>query len=309
MASRPTFFERLKRAILCSADEEVNQDTGQELCQGIQSDHELSSTDKATRETLHHGKRPRSLKKQTSQQAEQRNILVFPLLGEKIKSCSIIANHILQEERIEPLEISTTFAVALPNCEVTLDSKSYSFTVATVIGGGKINVEEIMRDAADTVPRYAKGLHLVIFVTSSSSLLNRDDAKKHRSSVIENSSLMDKEYPSSNDDDDDEVAVVDDSNEYTIQYFFPKVQSISLLVIIRDDDSVTDESLIHAFKSNCGSYKMKKGIIPVSLDKDDTNNGKIKEDDEGKLLNLICHCCKHIIPNQKVFPSAYLSTL
>lgn len=303
MASRPTLFERLKRAILCSADEEVNQDTGQET----QSDHKLSSADKATRETLHDGKRPRSLKKQTSQQAEQRNILVFPLLGEKIKSCSIIANHILQEERFEPLEISTTFAVALPNCEVTLDSKSYSFTVATVVGGGKINVEEIMRDAADTVPRYVKGLHLVIFVTSSSSLLNRDDAKKHRSSVIENSSLMDKEYPSSNDDD--EVAVVDDSNEYTIQYFSPKVQSISLLVIIRDDDSVTDESLIHAFKSNCESYKMKKGIIPVSLDKDDTNNGKIKEDDEGKLLNLICHCCKHIIPNQKVFPSAYLSTL
>lgn len=279
-----TFSGRLKRALLC---------TGGETNEGTSNGASLESGSMATRQ-----------KKQTISQDMIRNILVLPLLPtcKSISSCSMIVNHILREERLEAQDIKASFAVGLPNCETSHGNKTYSFNIATIVGGGRINIREIIKDAADTVPRYAKGLHLIIFVVLASSLIDDEgsifDPERYRFSII--SSLT---------DDMSLCAEATKRTEYTTQHFPPIVQSISLLAIIKDDESDDIEETIYNFQNNSNSFEMKKGIIPVSFTEDDfklagtakvTCDEKTKED-EAKLLNVICHQCKNVVSCKKVF--------
>ena len=94
--------------------------------------------------------------------------------------------------------------------------------------------------------------------------------------------------------------------------YSPDSQSVSLLVITGYDSKMSDETkeeLVEKYREMCGSYQMKKGIIPVCFAKDDfiflfgplkrIRERKIKED-EDQLLSLICDQCDKMVPVEKM---------
>lgn len=187
----------------------------------------------------------------------------------------IVANHIVKKERefqITGRRTSFTSAKVSFDYEVTHNDETYSFNIGYVRQSREIKINDngLINNLAHEIPRYVAGLHLVIFVTSCT-----------KSSTI---------------------------TESIIKYFPPEAQSISLLVVTQcnRDKNMSDKErkdIIEEFDACCGSYKMKKGIIPVCFrDGDFHLSGprkgfharRIREDEE-ILRNLIINQCEEMV--------------
>ena len=193
----------------------------------------------------------------------------------------IVANHIVKEEGEFGLRNSMmtiyTSAEVLFDYEVTRNDETYSFNIGYVRQGREIEINDngLINILAREIPRYVVGLHLVIFVTSCT-----------------------KSIP---------------VTESIIKYFPPEAQSISLLVVTQcnRDKNMSDKErkdIIDEFDGWCGSYKMKKGIIPVCFrDGDFHLSGprkgfharRIREDEE-ILLDLIINQCEEMVPVKSI---------
>ena len=192
----------------------------------------------------------------------------------------IVANHIVKKERefgLRPMLTTYTNAEVLFDYEVTHNDETYSFNIGYVRQSREIEINDngLINILAHEIPRYVAGLHLVIFVTSCT-----------------------KSIP---------------VTESIIKYFPPEAQSISLLVVTQcnRDKNMSDKErrdIIEEFDAWCGSYKMKKGIIPVCFcDGDFHLSGprkgfharRIKEDEE-ILRDLIINQCEEMVPVKSI---------
>ena len=193
----------------------------------------------------------------------------------------IVANHIVKKEgefglRKSMMTIYTSAEISF-DYEVTLNDETYSFNIGYVRQSReiKINNNGLMDVLADEIPRYVAGLHLVIFVTSCT-----------------------KSIP---------------VTESIIKYFPPEAQSISSLVVTQcnRDKNMSDKerrSIIEEFDACCGSYKMKKGIIPVCFHDGDFHlsgprkgfHGRRIREDEEILLDLIINQCEEMVPVKSI---------
>ena len=193
----------------------------------------------------------------------------------------IVANHIVKEEGEFGLRNSMmtiyTSAEVLFDYEVTRNDETYSFNIGYVRQGREIEINDngLINILAREIPRYVVGLHLVIFVTSCTK------------SIPVTKSII-KRFP-------------------------PEAQSISLLVVTQcnRDKNMSDKErkdIIDEFDGWCGSYKMKKGIIPVCFrDGDFHLSGprkgfharRIREDEE-ILLDLIINQCEEMVPVKSI---------
>ena len=192
----------------------------------------------------------------------------------------IVANHIVKKEGefgLRPMLTTYTNAEVLFDYEVTHNDETYSFNIGYVRQSREIEINNngLMDVLADEIPRYVAGLHLVIFVTSC------------RKSIPVTESI--------------------------IKYFPPEAQSISLLVVTQcnRDKNMSDKErryIIDKFDAWCGSYKMKKGIIPVCFRDGDFHlsgprkgfHGRRIREDEEILLDLIINWCEEMVPVKSI---------
>ena len=203
-----------------------------------------------------------------------------------IEDSFIVANHIVKKEMFSVIVLENSPAritnpVVSFDHEVTHNDETYSFNIGYVRVSpflGYQNDDRLMDHLAYEIPRYVAGLHLVIFVTSCTK------------SIPVTKSII-KRFP-------------------------PEAQSISLLVVTQcnRDKNMSDKErkdIIEEFDAWCGSYKMKKGIIPVCFRDDDFHLSgprkrfharRIREDEE-ILHDLIINQCEEMVPVKSILIS------
>ena len=287
LAMARAFLQWLNRVVVGEPEErneEATQETNDMNTQQASSEEPVKQKDSDKQEEVPDTNQPVPKK--------EYNILIIPTT---VTDCSgyferdyndtsledsfIVANHIVKKEGefgLKDLSIYTS-AEVLFDYEVTHNDETYSFNIGYVkqSDGIKINNNGLMNHLAYEIPRYVAGLHLVIFVTSCTK------------SIPVTESIM--------------------------KYFPPEAQSISLLVVTQcnRDKNMSDKErkdIIEEFDAWCGSYKMKKGIIPVCFrDSDFHLSGprkgfharRIKEDEE-ILRNLIINQCEEMVPVESI---------
>ena len=206
-------------------------------------------------------------------------------------STGFVSDHILKEERFRRFSLSlmaTTLRKEYDKGNVVHKTKTYNFNIYR-------SIDQRLGALKEDVQRYFKNVHCIVFVV--------DEKERH--------CQYNEEYM-----DDLKIYGVEEDEEPHLKiiskFFSPETQSVSLLVITGYDSKTSDETkkdLVEKYREMCGSYQMKKGIIPVCFAKDDFDlppgplkhirERKIKED-EDQLLSLICDQCDKMVPVKKV---------
>ena len=206
-------------------------------------------------------------------------------------STGFVSDHILKGERFRRYSLSlmaTTLRKEHEEGNVVHKTKTYNFNIYRSIYQGLGALKEDVR-------RYFKDVHCIVFVV--------DEKERHREY---NEEYMDNlKIHGVEEDEEPHLKII--SN-----FFSPETQSVSLLVITGYDSKMSDETkkdLVEKYRGMCGSYQMKKGIIPACFAKDDFDlppgllkrirEKKIKEN-EDQLLSLICDQCDKMVPVEKM---------
>ena len=230
-----------------------------------------------------------------SDEKKQINVIVVGMGSfSDCHSTSFVSNHILKERRFTDLSFFASLASTLPLKEeyeegnVVHKTRTYNFNIYR-------NVDKGFGALKEDVRRYFKDLHCIVFVV--------DEKERHREYNEENQDFL--QIHGVEEDEEPHLNIIHEN-------FSPETQSVSLLVITGYDSKASDETkedLVEKYREMCGSYQMKKGIIPVCFAKDDFNlppgplkrihERKIKED-EDQLLSLICDQCDEMVPVEKV---------
>ena len=223
--------------------------------------------------------------------SDEKNVIVVGMgLYSDCISTSFVSNHILKEKRFRrffPLE-ETIRSMEYGEDDVVHKTRTYNIKIYRSIDQGFGGLKEDVR-------RYFKDVHCIMFVV--------DEKERHHDceyGFIGNLKIHGaKEY--------------EEPHFNIISNFFSlETQSVSLLIITGYDSKTSDETkedLVEKYRGMCGSYQMKKGIIPVCFAKDDFDlppgplkrirERKIKED-EDQLLSLICDQCDEMVPVEKM---------
>ena len=207
-------------------------------------------------------------------------------------STSFVSDHILKEKRFRrysPSSKATVRSMEYDEGNVVHKTRTYNIKIYRSVdlqGFGALK---------EDVQRYFKDLHCIVFVV--------DEKERHREYNEEKSNNL-KIY-GVKEDEEPHLNII--HKDYS-----PDSQSVSLLVITGYDSKTSDETkedLVEKYREMCGSYQMKKGIIPVCFAKDDfglppgplkrIRERKIKED-EDQLLSLICDQCDEMVPVKKM---------
>ena len=207
-------------------------------------------------------------------------------------STGFVSDHILKGNKFRRFSLSimeSTLRKEYDKGNVVHKTKTYNFNIYR-------SIEQRFGALKEDVQRYFKNVHCIVFVV--------DEKERH--------CQYNEEYM-----DDLKIYGVEEDEEPHLKiisnFFSPETQSVSLLVITGYDSKTSDETkkdLVEKYREMCGSYQMKKGIIPVCFAKDDfdlppdgplkrTRERKIKED-EDQLLSLICDQCDKMVPVKKV---------
>ena len=206
-------------------------------------------------------------------------------------STGFVSNHILKKRRFNSLPLGGSLLIMEhEEGNVVHKTRTYNFNIyRSILQGLGAGLKEDVR-------RYFKDVHCIMFVV--------DEKERHREYIKEYMGFL--KICGVEKDEEPHLNII--SN-----FFSPETQSVSLLVITGYDSKTSDETkedLVEKYREMCGSYQMKKGIIPVCFAKDDfglppgplkrIRERKIKED-EDRLLSLICDQCDEMVPVEKVW--------
>ena len=205
-------------------------------------------------------------------------------------STGFVSNHILKKRRFHSLPLGgSVLSMDHEEGNAVHKTKTYNFNIYRSIYQG---FEAVKKD----VRRYFKDLHCIVFVVD----------EKERYCEYDEEYMDFFKIHGVKKDEEPHLNIISKS-------FSPETQSVSLLIITGYDSKTSDETkkdLVEKYRGMCGSYQMKKGIIPVCFAKDDFDlppgplkhirERKIKED-EDQLLSLICDQCDKMVPVEKVW--------
>ena len=206
-------------------------------------------------------------------------------------STSFVSEHILKEKiflRYSPSSEATTRSMEYDEGDVVHKTRTYNIKIYR-------NIDQDFGELKEDVRRYFKDVHCIVFVV--------DEKERHRE--------YDKESEGTlwiygvEEDEEPHLNIIS-------KIFSLETQSVSLLVITGYDSKTNDETkedLVEKYREMCGSYQMKKGIIPVCFAVDDFDlppgplkrirERKIKED-EDQVLSLIRDQCDEMVPVEKL---------
>ena len=206
-------------------------------------------------------------------------------------STGFVSDHIFKEERFRRYSLSimkSTRRMGYSEGNVVHKTRTYNFKIYR-------NISQCPEELKEDVRRYFKDVHCIVFVV--------DEKERHREYNEEYEDLL--RIDGVEEDEEPHLNIIHED-------YLPDSQSVSLLVITGYDSKTSDETkedLVEKYRGMCGSYQMKKGIIPACFAKDDFDlppgplkrirERKIKED-EDQLLSLICDQCDKMVPVEKM---------